>query len=36
MEDAGSFYKADVFSKNNEVVDRLGIDKQSGRLMPVN
>jgi len=36
VEDAGSFYKADVFSKTNEVVDHLAIDKQSGRLMPVN
>ena len=36
VEDSGSFYKASVFSKSNEVVDRLAIDKQSGRLMPVN
>jgi hypothetical protein len=36
VEDAGSFYKADVFSKTNEVVDHLAIDKQSGRMMPVN
>jgi hypothetical protein len=35
VEDAGSFYKADVFSKTNEVVDSLAIDKQSGRMMPV-
>ena len=35
LEDAGSFYKADVFSKTNEVVDHLAIDKQSGRMMPV-
>ena len=35
VEDAGSFYKADVFSKTNEVVDHLAIDKQSGRMMPV-
>ena len=36
VEDAGSFYKADVFSKSNAVVDHLAIDKQSGRMMPVN
>ena len=35
VEDAGSFYKADVFSKTNEIVDHLAIDKQSGRMMPV-
>jgi hypothetical protein len=35
VEDAGSFYKANVFSKTNEVVDHLAIDKQSGRMMPV-
>ena len=35
VEDAGSFYKADVFSKTNEVVDHLAVDKQSGRMMPV-
>jgi hypothetical protein len=36
VEDGGSFYKADIFSKTNEVVDRLAVDKQSGRMMPAN
>jgi hypothetical protein len=35
IEDSGSFYKADVYSKTNEVVDHLAVDKQSGRMMPV-
>ncbi len=35
VEDAGSFYKADIYSKTNEVVDHLAVDKQSGRMMPV-
>ena len=35
VEDAGSFYKADVYSKTNEVVDHLAVDKQTGRMMPL-
>ena len=36
LEDAGSFYKADILAEGKGVVDRLAVDKQSGRMMPVN
>lgn len=36
VEDAGSFYRADILAEGKEVVDRLAIDKQSGRMMPIN
>ncbi len=36
INDAGSFYEVDILSDKNELIQRLGIDKQSGRLMLIN
>lgn len=36
VNDAGNFYEAEVLSKDNEVVQLIGVDKQSGRLMLIN
>ncbi len=36
INDAGSFYEVDILSDKNELVQRLGVDKQSGRLMLIN
>ncbi len=36
ISDAGSFYEAEIVSQSNEVVERLGVDKQSGRLILLN
>jgi len=36
INDAGSFYEAEIISENNEVVERLGVDKRSGRLILLN
>ena len=33
VNDAGGFYEAEVVSKDKEVVQLLGVDKYSGRLM---
>ena len=33
IKDAGNFYEAEVLSGNKELVGRLAVDKQSGRLM---
>lgn len=35
IKDAGRFFEAEVLSEDKEVVERLGVDKQSGRLMPI-
>ncbi|MFC1822332.1 hypothetical protein ACFL9T_06460 [Thermodesulfobacteriota bacterium] len=37
IQDAGGFYEAEVLSgETREVVERLGVDKRSGRLIPIN
>lgn len=36
IKDAGSFYEAEIVSESNEVIERLGVDKQSGRLILLN
>ncbi len=36
VNDAGGFYEVEVIANKNEVVQRLGVDKQSGRLMLIN
>ena len=33
IKDAGNFFSAEILSKENELVGRLAVDKQSGRLM---
>ncbi len=33
LTDNGSFYEAEVISPENEIVQLLGVDKQSGRLI---
>ena len=35
IKDAGRFYEAEVLSEGKEVIERLAVDKQSGRLMPI-
>ena len=36
VNDAGSFFEAEIISKDNEVIQFLGVDKESGRLMLIN
>lgn len=36
MNDAGELYEAEIFSEKNEVVQVLGVDKRSGRLVLIN
>jgi hypothetical protein len=36
INDAGSFYEAEILSRENEAVQLLGVDKFSGRIMPIN
>ena len=36
VNDAGSFFEAEILSVDNEVVQLLGVDKNSGRLMLIN
>jgi hypothetical protein len=36
INDAGSFYEAEILSENKELVQRMGVDKLSGRLMFIN
>jgi hypothetical protein len=36
INDAGNFYEAEILSTDNEVVQLMGIDKQSGRLVLIN
>jgi hypothetical protein len=36
LEDAGSYYKAEVLGTNGDVVQRLGVDKESGQVMLIN
>lgn len=34
--DAGELYEAEILSKDNEVVQIIGVDKRSGRLVLIN
>jgi len=36
INDAGSFFEAEVLSADNELVQLIGVDKVSGRLMLIN
>lgn len=36
VNDAGELYEAEIFSKDNEVVQIIGVDKRSGRLALIN
>lgn len=36
IRDEGSFYDAEILAENGEVVQRLGVDKESGRIMVIN
>lgn len=36
INDAGSFFEAEILSKDNEVIQLMGVDKESGRLMLIN
>jgi hypothetical protein len=35
IKDAGPFYEVEILSDGREVVERLGVDKQSGSLQPL-
>jgi len=36
LQDAGSYYEAEVLGTNGQVVQRLGVDKESGRMILIN
>jgi hypothetical protein len=36
LQDAGSYYEAEVLGANGDVVQRLGVDKESGRMILIN
>ena len=36
VKDNGSFYEAEIVAEDNEVIQLVGIDKQSGRLIILN
>ncbi|NQT70160.1 MAG: hypothetical protein HQ552_11330 [Desulfobacteraceae bacterium] len=36
INDAGSFFEAEILSKDKEVVQLVGVDKESGKLMLIN
>lgn len=36
INDVGSFFEAEILSKDKEVIQLLGVDKESGRLMVIN
>ena len=36
INDAGNFFEAEILATDNEVVQLMGVDKQSGRLMLIN
>ncbi len=36
IDDAGGFYEVEIISDEKEVIQRLGVDKESGRLMLIN
>ncbi len=35
IKDSGRFYEAEILSEDKAVVERLAVDKQSGRIMPI-
>lgn len=35
LNDAGSYFEAQIVGENGEVVELLAVDKQSGRLIPI-
>jgi hypothetical protein len=36
LQDAGSYYEAEVVGTNGDVVQRLGVDKESGQMIVLN
>ncbi len=36
LQDAGSYYEAEVLGANGDVVQRLGVDKESGQMILIN
>ena len=36
VKDNGSFYEAEIIAEDNEVIQLVGVDKQSGRLIVLN
>jgi hypothetical protein len=36
VKDNGSFYEAEIIAEDNEVIQLVGIDKRSGRLIVLN
>lgn len=36
INDAGSYFEAEIISKENEVIQLMGLDKDTGRLMLIN
>jgi hypothetical protein len=36
LQDAGSYYEAEVLGANGDVVQRLGVDKESGQMIQIN
>ena len=36
LKDNGSFYEAEIIAEDNEIIQLVGIDKQSGRLIVLN
>ena len=36
VKDNGSFYEAEIIAEDNEIIQLVGIDKQSGRLIVLN
>lgn len=36
LKDNGSFYEAEIIAENNEIIQLVGIDKRSGRLIVLN
>jgi len=36
VNDAGELYEAEIYSKDNEVIQIIGVDKRSGRLALIN
>ena len=36
INDAGNFFEAEILSESNEIVQLMGVDKQTGRLMIIN
>jgi hypothetical protein len=36
LNDAGRYFEAEIMTKNNEVVQLIGVDKETGRLLLIN